>query len=477
MAQNDLPPPGASNFTQRVRETLMVALGRTGDPLDRHLTLRDLLDSGVAKVKSGFSLKTGMMGSLPLTPGQGEEPDLTPPPTPEGFAVSAAISHVFIEHAAPVYTVGHGHLRTRVYGVKYTGGALPTFSAAVELGQFSGAIWAMPSDPSTTWRLWIKWETNDGVLSSSPAGGTNGLEAITGQDVDAMVQAMTGTGKPFTVLPTSQVIDGVTYPAGVYATSAFIMDAQITRAKIKNLAVDNAKIADLSVSTSKISDAAITNAKIGTAAVKTANIEDAAITNALIANAAISSAKVADAAITTAKIADAQINTAKIADAAITAAKIQEAEVGTLKIAGNAVVVPVSFGGSTTLAANTSWYTTLASVNMSDYGIDQNSSLFANTKTLVILTAKASISQYRFLTGEFRLGINATSGYKIIKIESDAGYVDSVGHAYLRSFSGAVSLSVSGVVTSVDLVFLGDIAFTALSPSVSYEVSFLFAKR
>ena len=246
MAQNDLPPPGASNFTQRVRETLMVALGRTGDPLDRHLTLRDLLDSGVAKVKSGFSLRSGMTGSLPLTPGPGEEPDLTPPPTPEGFAVSAAISHVFIEHSAPVYTVGHGHLRTRVYGVKYTGGALPTFSQAVELGQFSGTIWAMPSDPSTTWRLWIKWETKDGVLSNSPAGGTNGLVATTGQDVDAMVKAMTGTGKPFTVLPESQVIDGVTYPAGVYATNAFIMDAQITRAKIQDLAVDNAKIADLS---------------------------------------------------------------------------------------------------------------------------------------------------------------------------------------------------------------------------------------
>lgn len=222
MAQNDLPPPGASNFTQRVRETLMVALGRTGDPLDRHLTLRDLLDSGIAKVKSGFSIGSGMTGSLPLTLGQGEEPDLTPPPTPEGFAVSAAISHVFIEHAAPVYTVGHGHLRTRVYGVKYTGGALPTFSAAVELGQFSGTIWAMPSDPSTTWRLWIKWETNDGVLSVSPAGGTNGLVATTGQDVSLLLDALTGEIKESQLFSTLKsrinLIDGPdTLPGSVAA--------------------------------------------------------------------------------------------------------------------------------------------------------------------------------------------------------------------------------------------------------------------
>jgi hypothetical protein len=126
------------------------------------------------------------------------------------------------------------------------GDPLPTFDKAVEVGQFSGQVWAMPSNPGTTWRLWTKWETNDGVLSPTPAGGTNGLEAVTGQDVDAMVKAMTGVGKPFTILPTTQVIGGVTFPAGIYSTNAFIMDAQITRAKIANLAVDNAKIADLS---------------------------------------------------------------------------------------------------------------------------------------------------------------------------------------------------------------------------------------
>lgn len=195
MAQNDLPPPSANNFGQRVREMLMVSLGRTGDPLDRMITVRDMLEGGLARVKSGFSLRSGMSGSLPLTPGVGAEaePDLTPPPTPTGFEVSAAISHVFIEHDAPVYQQGGGHLRTRLYGVTHTAGQpLPTFSNAVELSQFSGVINAYPSNPSTTWRLWIKWETNDGVLSASPAGGTNGLEAKTGQDVALLLEALAG---------------------------------------------------------------------------------------------------------------------------------------------------------------------------------------------------------------------------------------------------------------------------------------------
>jgi hypothetical protein len=192
--RNDLPPPSAGNFPQRVRETLMTYLGKQGNPLDRGLTLRDLIENGIIKLAKGW--RPG--GDIPLLePGdavaQGEEPDLTPPPTPTGFAVSAAISHVFIEHDLPAYLMGHGHLRTRLYGVTHTAGQpLPTFNDTVELGQFSGTIWALASNPATTWRLWIKWETVDGVLSAAPAGGTNGLEAVTGQDVGTLLTALTG---------------------------------------------------------------------------------------------------------------------------------------------------------------------------------------------------------------------------------------------------------------------------------------------
>lgn len=252
--RNDLPAPSAPNFNQRLRETVQTFLGRQGNPLDRALTLRDLVDTGVLKLRAGFQLKPGLGSSIPLEPGDGVvdtyEPDLTPPPTPGSMTVTASISHVMIEHDAPLYRQGHGHLRTRVYGkVVNTGDPLPTFADAAEIGQFSGTVYAQPSNPATTWRLWIKWETVDGVLSTGPAGGINGLEAVTGRDVAKLVAAMTGPGNPFKVVTESITLpDGTVVPAGTYTADAYIHDGQIVNAKIGNLAVDDGKIANLSVS-------------------------------------------------------------------------------------------------------------------------------------------------------------------------------------------------------------------------------------
>lgn len=248
--RKDLPPPSAGNFQQRLRETVQTYLGRQGDPLDRGLTLRDLIQNGIVKLKEGISLQSIGSGVPQIEAGDSigvAEPDLSPPPTPEGFTATPSISHVMIEHSAPKYERGHGHFRTRVYGAKVTSATLPTFDKAVEVGQFSGSVWAMPSNPLTTWRLWIKWESVDGVLSTSPAGGTNGLEAKTGRDVSSLVLAMTGAGNPFKVVSAPITLaDGTEVPVGVYMADAFIHRMQVQTAMISDAAITNAKVASLS---------------------------------------------------------------------------------------------------------------------------------------------------------------------------------------------------------------------------------------
>lgn len=255
-SRKDLPPVTAPNFQEKVREALSTYLGSRGDKLDRGVTLRDLMDSGIVTLSAGF-LGSGRgapisgPGSAIPAPSSGSGgtyvPDLTPPPTATGFTATAAISNVLVECAPQIYAAGHGHGRSKLYGATWTGGALPVFADAEVITEFQGNVASYATNPATTWHLWLTWVTVDGVESSVPAGGTNGVVVTTGQDVSAMVAAMTGTGNPFTILNTPTVIDGVTFPAGTYSTNAFIQDAQITSAKIKDLAVDNAKIASMSV--------------------------------------------------------------------------------------------------------------------------------------------------------------------------------------------------------------------------------------
>lgn len=241
--RNDLPSDSASNFSARVRETLMTYLGKQGDPLDRGITLRDLIDSGFATWAGG---KIGG-GSIPLKPGQvitdsAAAPDLTPPPTPTNFIATAGITTFLAQHDTPTYTQGGGHLRTRLYGkIRNAGDPAPVFADATEIAQFTGAIYAHSTNPATTWHLWAKWETKAGVLSASPAGGTNGVVVTTGQDVSKLLDALTGkitAGQLYSDLGSRiDLIDGPSTLAG--SVAARIASEASARTTAINTAVGN----------------------------------------------------------------------------------------------------------------------------------------------------------------------------------------------------------------------------------------------
>ena len=199
--RKDLPPVTAPNFLEKVRESLQTYLGNRGNALDQGLTRRDLQDFGlVDKLVSnrvGSILPGAMAGALDgiggdTGMGDGEiyEPDLTPPPTPTGFTAAAAIINLLVSCDSPSYIQGHGHAKSRLYGSKHSAGPLPVFANAVMLTEFSGTVYSYATDPATTWHLWLTWVTVDGVESVVPAGGTNGVEVTTGQDVALLLKAL-----------------------------------------------------------------------------------------------------------------------------------------------------------------------------------------------------------------------------------------------------------------------------------------------
>ena len=202
--RKDLPPVTSPNFLEKVREALSVYLGHRGDSLDQGLTRRDLQDFGAvdklvsSKLKSTVS--SAVAEALPLFNEDDNtyEADLTPPPMPTGFSASAAITNLIVECAAPVYTQGHGHSKARLYGATWQAAVdpepnppLPVFADAVMLTEFVGTVFSYATNPSTTWHLWLKWVSVDGVESTSPAGGTNGVVVTTGADVSLLLKALT----------------------------------------------------------------------------------------------------------------------------------------------------------------------------------------------------------------------------------------------------------------------------------------------
>ena len=47
--------------------------------------------------------------------------------------------------------------------------------------RFRGQFDSYPTETGTRWCIWLKWLSSDGVLSATPAGGTNGAQATTGK--------------------------------------------------------------------------------------------------------------------------------------------------------------------------------------------------------------------------------------------------------------------------------------------------------
>ena len=189
-----LEPKGVNlrEWSAAVNEAFRVLRGAgTKDDLDAALTKRNAIGIGLLNT-DGTPAATGPGGAPtpgppgpPGAPAPGTSPDLTPPPTPTITDVTGGFSKLFIEWDAPVYTQGHGHRRTIIYGVTFVPGVDPdpVFGDAVVIGEaFDGrTIYAHPSELGVTWAIWLKFETNDLVMSVAPAGGVNGEQATVGK--------------------------------------------------------------------------------------------------------------------------------------------------------------------------------------------------------------------------------------------------------------------------------------------------------
>lgn len=169
-------------------QQVSAAVGEVSRFLEQLADLQQRTAAGLTSTTSSTSSGTSTPAPAPTPgppgppgpPGTPYVPDLTPPPTPSGVVVSAGLDFVFITTDAPTFSEGNGYNRTVVYGAQYGGaGPLPTFADAVVVHEFVGQVGSFATPPNSQWHIWLKWRTNDGVLSVSPQGGVNGNQVTT----------------------------------------------------------------------------------------------------------------------------------------------------------------------------------------------------------------------------------------------------------------------------------------------------------
>lgn len=298
--------------------------------------------------------------------------DPTAPPTPTGLTVTAFLSHLLATWDPATFTMGHGYAGTVVYAAQViTGQSVPNFSTAKAVGSSATTAFAFAVDPGTTWAIWIKWQTNDGVLSVTPDGGTNGVQgtatligtanlaadlitaaqladgsvgaaqlvagAITAtkfanglQPVTVITGALPGTNVGNVIFRTDDgklyKWNGSTYTA---QTAAADIAGQLTDTQIANIAaakllgaVTQTQITDGSISTSKLAAFAVTAANIASDTITANQIAAGAIGVSELAAGAVTANAVAANAITAGAISAGAVNAAQIAAGAVTTSKL-----------------------------------------------------------------------------------------------------------------------------------------------------------
>lgn len=316
---------------EAMREAVQKLMGTRGRGGGRAAVRWDDLREGGLLSETGRILPPGGTTTVVVGGGGGggappDEPDLTKPPTPTGLSAVAGLGNVLVEWDAPVYSMGHGHKQTNVYATKQPGddNTAYTINDAVRVDSAVGplTVLALPSDLNIKWRLWIRYESNDGV-ESDPAGGVNGVVVTTGRignaDLgDLIVEAgnlasgavtaakFVSDIEPVTIvtggsLPTVKSTNTIYWSGKLYRWSGAAYVATVPTVDLTGQ-ITGTQVADGAITTPKIFAGAITAEKIAANTITANEIAANAITASELAADAVTAGKVQAGAITTSKL-------------------------------------------------------------------------------------------------------------------------------------------------------------------------------
>lgn len=183
-------PEELKRVVTAMAEALDIRLGRRGDPLDRAITLRELVDGGLVKLKGGtLSLRPNDLDFLPAVPQY-----TTRPPRPTGVTGSAGFRTATIFWDQPVYP---GHSLAEVW--RHTANILGN---ATLIGTSSSTAFTDSTVASgTTYYYWVRFVNASSIYGDFHA--TSGLALTVAVDVTLILDLLTNA------ISTSQLVTGL----------------------------------------------------------------------------------------------------------------------------------------------------------------------------------------------------------------------------------------------------------------------------
>jgi hypothetical protein len=366
-------PADASPEMRRYLETLSQAvtirLGRRGDPRDRAVTLRELIDSGLATELAMTPFDPNRSGNAGFGPSGQFLTDLAVPPAPTGFTVDGAFSQIHLRWNFPAYS-NHSHTEVHVHTSDVIGDA-------TLLGIQTGRVFIDPVGSGQTRYYWVRHVNTQGIAGPfNAAAGTSGQTAI---DVTHILGLLTDSITSSQLAQSlTDAIDGAGSATDISNLESFVgfVSSYSGSSLLSRIGSAETGITNLNSTFGSTTTAAAS----ATAAAQSESAAIAAKADALLAQAAAetaqSNAETAETAAETAQAAAETSQTAASASATGAAGSASTASQEATTAANSASAAGNSASAAATSATNAATFATAAG---SSATASQNSRLAAET--------------------------------------------------------------------------------------------------
>ena len=170
---------------ESMKEALEVRLGRRGDPKDRAVTLRELIDSGLATdlAQEPYNPNTGATGFAPVRERPG---DVVVPPAPTSLTASGLFTDVLLSWNQSTNTAPYGnHAFTEIWRSQ-----AEDLSSAVLVGTTNAFIYTDKGlEYDSTYYYWVRFIST----TNTPGVYSNMASATTVENIGATMTALSET--------------------------------------------------------------------------------------------------------------------------------------------------------------------------------------------------------------------------------------------------------------------------------------------